>query len=125
MYRVSPFTYFVEGLLTTAVGRAPIECGPEEYLILQPPGAMTCGEFLGPYASAAGGYLVDESATSDCSYCSLSSTDQFLATFEFKYDHRWRDFGILWAYIVVHVVFAVFIYWLVRVVSDLTSMFPI
>ena len=119
MYRVSPFTYFVEGLVTTAVGRTPIECAEEEYLRIQPPSGQTCGQYLDPYAQATGGYLTNPDATSNCSYCSISSTDQFLEQFDYSFTHRWRDFGLIWVYIVVHVVAAIFLYWLVRVVSTI------
>lgn len=32
-----------------------------------------------------------------------------------SYSNRWRDFGILFAYIIFNIFMAVFLYWLVRV----------
>jgi len=45
----------------------------------------------------------------------LSSTNQFLAQVSSNYALRWRNFGILWAFIIFNGFAAVFLYWLVRV----------
>jgi ABC-type multidrug transport system permease subunit len=65
--------------------------------------------------SGFGGYLTDSSATTNCSYCSFASTNQFLAGVSSSYSHRWRNFGILWVFIIFNAIMAVFLYWLVRV----------
>ncbi len=70
-----------------------------------------------PYISAAGGYLTNPNATSDCSFCSISSTNTFLAAFNIYYKTRWRDFGLMWVYIIFNVFAALGLYWLARVVS--------
>lgn len=118
MYRVSPFTYFVEGILGTAVSNAPIECSSTEFQVFNPPNGQTCGEYMAPYQSFAGGYLVNDAATSDCQFCQASETNVFLSQFGIEYSHRWRDFGILWVFIIVNVIGAIGLYWLARVVSD-------
>ena len=117
MYRVSPFTYFVEGILSTAVANTPVVCGTDELQRFQPPAGETCGSYMQAYQSFAGGYLVDESATSNCEFCQLSDTNVFLANFGIKYSNRWRDFGLIWVYIIVNVAAAIGLYWLARVVS--------
>ena len=117
MYRVSPFTYFVEGILGTAVANTPVVCGSDEYQVFSPPSGQTCGNYMAPYISAAGGYLLDETATSNCQYCQLSDTNVFLTSFGIKYSNKWRDFGLLWVFIFFNVFAAVGLYWLARVVS--------
>ena len=125
MYRVSPFTYLVEGILTVAVANTPVICGPEEYVHVQPsPSGSSCYDYLGPYLSLAGGYLQNPNATSDCAFCSIDSTNTFLGEFALNYDNRWRDFGIMWVYVVVNVLAAVAFYWLIRVVSEPTLIRP-
>ncbi|KIJ14545.1 hypothetical protein PAXINDRAFT_169702, partial [Paxillus involutus ATCC 200175] len=42
MYRVSPFTYLIEGLLGQAIGHQPINCSSTELVTVQPPSGMTC-----------------------------------------------------------------------------------
>jgi ABC-type multidrug transport system permease subunit len=53
--------------------------------------------------------------TSDCSFCSVSKTDTFLAAMGSNSEDTWRDFGLLWVYIAFNIAGAEFIYWLVRV----------
>lgn len=43
------------------------------------------------------------------------STNTFLSQFKMSYSNRWRDFGILFAYIIFNVCMAIFLYWLIRV----------
>ena len=108
--------YFVEGMLGTAVANAPVECGEEELVrVITPQG--TCGQYLEDYISGAGGYIVNPDSTSECQFCALSSTNAFLENFSIKYANRWRDFGIIWVYIVVNAAAAFGLYWLARVVS--------
>ncbi|WWC67761.1 uncharacterized protein I206_101673 [Kwoniella pini CBS 10737] len=115
MYRVSPFTYLVEGMLSVAVANTEIICAANEFLKFTPTAGNTCGQYMEDYISTAGGYLLDPNATSECSFCSTRSTNTFLSGFGLSYTHRWRDFGIMFAYIFFNIVAAVGIYWLARV----------
>lgn len=115
MYRVSPFTYLVSGMLSTAVANTDIVCADIEYLHFQPPSSQTCDQYMAPYISAVGGYLQNPSATRDCSFCTAHDTNMFLASVNSYYDQRWRNFGLLWVYIGFNVVAALFFYWLLRV----------
>ncbi|KAE8348673.1 ABC-2 type transporter-domain-containing protein [Aspergillus coremiiformis] len=115
MYRVSPFTYLISGMLSTGVGRTKAICESIEFLHLTPPPNTTCGTYMSDYISRAGGYLEDNNATGSCSFCQISSTDTFLAQVSSYYEDRWRNFGIMWAFIVFNIAAAVFIYWLARV----------
>jgi len=113
MYRLSPYTYLVEGLLGQAIGRQEINCSDVEFVQLTPPSGMSCGEYLDPYMSAAGGYVSDPSATGSCNFCSMRTTDQFMFNaFNIRYENHWRNFGLM-------VVFTAFnimcIFWLTYV----------
>ena len=91
-------------LLPTVVGRQRIICDPLEYNILQPPTGMSCSEYMGPYIQAVGGYLLNPSANSSCTYCAGDTTDRYLSqTHNIFYDHHWRDLGFLIIYIVFNV----------------------
>ncbi|PPQ81326.1 hypothetical protein CVT25_015082 [Psilocybe cyanescens] len=99
MYHLSPFTYLIEGLLGQAIGHQDINCSPIEFVRVDPPSGQTCGAFMAPYISAAGGYLANPDATSACEFCSMRTTDQFLGTaFNIFYKNHWRDFGIFIAF---------------------------
>ncbi|KAL5362246.1 ABC-2 type transporter-domain-containing protein [Aspergillus floccosus] len=115
MYRVSPFTYMVQGMMTTAVANTDVVCAANELLHFPPPTGQTCGQFLQDYIDAAGGYLQDSNATNICTYCTIGKTNLYLAGVNAFYDQRWRNFGIFIVYIVVNIIGALFMYWLARV----------
>ncbi|ORX90944.1 putative ABC transporter [Basidiobolus meristosporus CBS 931.73] len=115
MYRVSPFTYLVSAMLSTGVSGTRAVCEAVEYLHFKPPSNMTCGQYMSTYTSFAGGYLLDPNATDSCSFCTISSTDTFLASVSSYYKDAWRNFGLMWVYIIFNIFAAVFIYWLARV----------
>ncbi|KAI0028777.1 AtrD, ABC-transporter [Vararia minispora EC-137] len=115
MYRVSPFTYLVEGMLSVAIANAPATCSATELSIFDPPAGQTCGQYMQTYMSTAGGLLSNPNATSACSFCPVTNTNTFLSQIFSYYGHRWRDFGILWVYIIFNAGAALFFYWLARV----------
>ncbi|KAI9651547.1 MAG: hypothetical protein M1831_000763 [Alyxoria varia] len=119
MYRVSPFTYLVSVMLSTAVANTSVICASNEFVHFQParPGQQTCAEYLDPYISQAGGYLTAASrdSTTSCEFCALDDTNVFLNQLSIDYSTRWRDFGIMWVYIGVNILLALGLYWLVRV----------
>ncbi|KAK0203605.1 pleiotropic drug resistance ABC transporter [Desarmillaria ectypa] len=104
MYRVSPYTYLIEGLLGQALGRQQITCSSVELVTIHPPSGQTCGEYLNPYISANGGYLTNADATNECSFCSTATTDEFLGrNFNIFYAHRWRNVGLLCVFIAFNI----------------------
>ncbi|GAA5895664.1 hypothetical protein JCM6882_000364 [Rhodosporidiobolus microsporus] len=113
MYRVGPFTYLAEGLLSAAVGNTEVRCSSSEYLRF-PPATGTCGEYLSSYMSAAGGYLLDENATDECQFCSIQYTNVFLNSVSYSYNNRWRDFGLMWVYIIFNIFAALGLYYWAR-----------
>jgi ATP-binding cassette, subfamily G (WHITE), member 2, PDR len=114
MYHISPFTYMVSGMLSTAVANTVVECAPNEFLRFDPPNGTTCGEYMATWIFAAGGKLTNPEATSACNFCSISDTNKFLEMVKSNYADRWRNFGILWAYIIFNIFGALALYWLVR-----------
>ncbi|KAL2262783.1 hypothetical protein VTK26DRAFT_77 [Humicola hyalothermophila] len=115
MYRVSPFTYLVSAMLSTAVANTSVQCAANEFIKFAPPDGTTCGDYLSAYISSVGGYLKDELETKTCEFCAVSDTNTFLASVNSDYADRWRNFGILFAYIVFNIFAALALYWLVRV----------
>ena len=116
MYRVSPFTYLVSGMLSTAVANTEVVCAANEFLKFSPPSGRSCGAYMADYIGAYGGYLSNPQATTGmCEFCQIRETNVYLASVNSVYADRWRNFGIMWVYIVVNVGIAVGLYWLVRV----------
>jgi ATP-binding cassette, subfamily G (WHITE), member 2, PDR len=114
MYRVNPFTYIVEALVATCLADAPVYCKGNELVQFEAPYGLTCGEYVEDYVSSAGGYLVDNN-TSSCRFCPISDSNTFLEATGLDFDHRWRNFGLAWAYCVFNIFAAVGLYWLMRV----------
>ncbi|KAF1971594.1 opaque-specific ABC transporter CDR3, partial [Bimuria novae-zelandiae CBS 107.79] len=115
MYRADPFTYLVSSFMSTALGQAPAHCSLDEFQTFSPPSDQTCGQYMQEYINGVGGYLQDPQAIDTCNFCQLSSTDQFLQRISATWDNRWRDFGLLWVYVVFNVAAAAALYWLCRV----------
>ncbi|GME70519.1 unnamed protein product [Ambrosiozyma monospora] len=112
MYRLSPFTYWVAGILSAGIGDTKVHCAEKEFVRIQPPEGQTCGEYMQPYIGSVGGYLRDGAA---CDYCSISDTNIYLKSLHIAYDERWRNWGILFCYIAFDYFMVFFIYWLKRV----------
>lgn len=95
MYHVSPATYLLGGIMSTAVANSGVTCAPHEILHMAPPRNMTCQDYLSAFTEAAGGLVLNPGARSVCEYCPLATTNEFLARFGISYGTRWRDFGLV------------------------------
>ncbi|KAI1075018.1 ABC-2 type transporter-domain-containing protein [Whalleya microplaca] len=115
MYRVSPFTYIISAMLSNGVANHEVHCADIELLILQPPAGQTCGDYLGPFTQLAGGAIYNPEATSGCEFCPVVNSNTFLESVDIYYEDRWRNLGLVWAYIVFNFGAALFCYWLARV----------
>lgn len=115
MYRCSPFTYFIQGMLSTGLANTNAECSKAEFLHFKPNEGQSCGEYMSDYIKQAGGYLVDEKASSECQFCPMASTNDFLASVNSFYDERWRNWGIFICFIAINIILTIFFYWLARV----------
>ncbi|EKM53332.1 uncharacterized protein PHACADRAFT_259626 [Phanerochaete carnosa HHB-10118-sp] len=108
MYRLSPYTYLIEGLVGQAFGRQTVNCADVELVQVNPPSGKTCGAYLDPFISNAGGYITNPDASEACLYCSFRTTDQFLLnSFNIEWGHRWRNFGFMFAFIAFNI-FAIY-----------------
>ncbi|CDH14452.1 probable Pleiotropic ABC efflux transporter of multiple drugs [Zygosaccharomyces bailii ISA1307] len=116
MYRVSPLTYFISGVLATGLANVPITCSSYEYVVFAPPRGQTCGQYMSSYIKSKGtGYLADSSATEKCEFCQFSKTNDYLKELSSSYSDRWRNYGIFICYIAFNYIAAVLLYWLARV----------
>lgn len=115
MYRVSPFTYWISSLVSTMLHGRRVDCSSTETSIFSPPAGQTCQQYLAPYLQTAPGTLQNPNDTRDCRYCSLSTADQLLAPSGVVWSERWRNFGIVWAYVIFNIFVAVLTYYLFRV----------
>ncbi|GLA68791.1 hypothetical protein AtubIFM55763_006990 [Aspergillus tubingensis] len=111
MYRVSPFTYFVAGVASTQLHGVTVNCSSAEMAVFDPPSGQTCVEYLGDYLKTVPGRLMNPDAMTSCEYCPYSVADQFLAEREYRFDRRWMDFGVGWAFVGFNLGVAVLVYY--------------
>ena len=115
MYRLSPYTYLVDGLLGVGLSNTFVQCTEKEFLKFEPVSGETCGKYMSTYISQFGGYLKDPNATTGCQFCVIRDTNTFLTSISSNYGNRWRNFGILFAFVGANVGAAVLLYYLARV----------
>ncbi|KAG4432132.1 hypothetical protein IFR05_012387 [Cadophora sp. M221] len=115
MYRVNPFTYWISGIAATLLHSREVECSSSEMSVFSSPVGQTCGEYLNSYLENAPGYLLNPNSTEACQYCSIRNGDIYLAGPKIYWNERWRNFGILWAFIVFNFFLAIVLYYVFRV----------
>jgi ATP-binding cassette subfamily G (WHITE) protein 2 (PDR) len=86
-------------MLSIGIANTKIHCADNEFVNFNPPSGQTCGDYMRPWINKAGGYLQNPSATNQCAFCTYDDTNVFLSQVGSSYSHVWRDFGILWAFI--------------------------
>jgi ABC-type multidrug transport system permease subunit len=92
-----------------------VTCAERETSIFDPPSGQTCGQYLAPLASQAAGTLQNPEAMEACRYCPFQVADQYLAGSRIYWGDRWRNYGIMWAFICFNIFIAVLVYYLFRV----------
>jgi ABC-2 type transporter len=99
LYQLNPFTRLISGMVVTELHDRPVTCSEPELNRFNAPPGQSCGDYMAPFFAAGGsGYLVDN-ATSACAYCAYKVGDQFYLPLGFLFENRWRDLGILAAFI--------------------------
>ena len=99
LYQLDPFTRLIGGMVVTELHDRPVMCKPSELNPFSAPAGQNCGDYMKPFFDAGGaGYIVNN-ATSACQYCAYKVGDQFYTSLELDFDNRWRDLGILLAFI--------------------------
>lgn len=111
-YYVSPFTYLVSAMMSTATHGVPVRCAEAEINIFNPPAGMTCGEYAGQFAQAALAAIYNPDDAEQCRFCRFAVADAYLAALNMSYGDRWRDFGYLCAFTAFNTVLFFAVYYL-------------
>ncbi|SCW04561.1 LAFE_0H16270g1_1 [Lachancea fermentati] len=115
MWKLSPYTYFVQNLVGLMLHDKPVICRANELSYLDPPEGQTCGTYLASYLETATGYVSNPDATSNCGYCVYRVGDEYLTKIGAKFSYIWRNFGFFWAYIGFNICAMVLMYYVVHV----------
>ncbi|QLL34017.1 hypothetical protein HG536_0F03420 [Torulaspora globosa] len=99
MYRVSPYTYFVDTFVSLLLHDRPVICDTDELVPTSPSDGQTCGEFLKAFVEEYGGAIKNPSSRTVCAYCPYKVGDDFLRQQHMSFDNRWRNFGVQCAFI--------------------------
>ncbi|KAF2657896.1 hypothetical protein K491DRAFT_653925 [Lophiostoma macrostomum CBS 122681] len=99
MYWVTPFKYLLEGFLGLLLDGVPIECDTTELAKFSAPPGQDCQTYAGSFAAQTGGYVRTQPDGS-CGFCQYSDGTAFAASFNVFPKNVWRDFGIMWVYII-------------------------
>ncbi|ANB15927.1 ATP-binding cassette transporter SNQ2 [Sugiyamaella lignohabitans] len=118
LYRVSPLSYFVQAYSIAFFHELPVVCKPQEYTVFSTIAGKTCQEYAGPFIAANGGYLANPDSTSTCQYCQFAVGDEFMhANLSTGIGDKWRNVGIIFAYILFNIAGAQLCYFIFRVVK--------
>ncbi|SMQ53521.1 unnamed protein product [Zymoseptoria tritici ST99CH_3D7] len=99
LYELNPLTRLISGLVSNELHDRVVNCQPFEFNTFTAPEGQTCGEYMSDFFAMGGpGYIADNS-TSNCQYCAYRIGDQFYEPLGISFSTRWRDFGILTAFI--------------------------
>lgn len=116
LYHLTPFTYLIEGMTVNVIHGLPIVCTSIELNSFSAPPGTTCTDYMAPFFAAGGfGYLQTGADTTNCGYCRYADGDQFLMSLGMSYSHRWRDFGLMWAYILFNAFLTCALFYIFRV----------
>ncbi|KAL4733959.1 ABC-2 type transporter-domain-containing protein [Aspergillus similis] len=101
MYYITPFTYWIGGVLTSVLRGVPVICDEDELTVFQSPPNITCSDYAGPWLAKKGvGYLSNPDGSGDCGYCEYSYGDDYLSTIGLDSSKIWPYFGIFVAFVV-------------------------
>lgn len=86
-------------MVVTELHGRTVECKASELQHFTSPIGQSCGEYMSNFFESGGaGYIVNN-ATNACQYCAYKVGDQFYTALGLNFDNRWRDLGILMAFI--------------------------
>eukprot|EP00026_Physarum_polycephalum_P000517 Phypoly_transcript_00518.p1 GENE.Phypoly_transcript_00518~~Phypoly_transcript_00518.p1 ORF type:complete len:1364 (+),score=213.76 Phypoly_transcript_00518:489-4580(+) len=100
MYKIDPYHYFLEGVLTDILEHVQVNCKATEVISFKlNPAFANCEEYLKDFFTYAPGHLQNPNSTDVCQYCEFSKGSEFYEQFNWSYSHRWRNYGFMWCYI--------------------------
>ncbi|GKZ38311.1 hypothetical protein AbraIFM66950_010441 [Aspergillus brasiliensis] len=103
MYYLTPFTYWIGGVLTSVLRGMPVHCDASELTIFESPTNMTCGEYADPWITQKGvGYLSNPDDYGHCGYCKYTYGDDYLSEIGLDSSKIWPYFGIFTAFVITN-----------------------
>ncbi|KAI0830812.1 ABC-2 type transporter-domain-containing protein [Trametes gibbosa] len=98
LYQLSPYTRIMSAMLSTELHGLEITCKADEFIPFNPPSGQTCQQWANEFVTGFGGYLDNPNDMTSCRYCQYEVGDQFFLPLNIRYENRWRDVWILFAF---------------------------
>lgn len=120
MFPLSPFTWLIECILGSALHDVPVRCAEAEFNTLTPPPGQTCAQYLQNFVTTLSGTNLgtgyyQDGPNGSCQYCQFRVGDDYLATIQMNANNRFRDLGIICAYIIFNVALCFALFYFFRV----------
>jgi len=107
LYYLDPFTRVMSAMVSTELHGLKIECKSDEFSVFDPPAGQTCSAWANEFVSAFGGYLDNANDTTACRYCPYAVGEDFFVPLNIRYDNRWRDAFVLFAFFIFNFILVV------------------
>ncbi|KAJ7109815.1 ABC-2 type transporter-domain-containing protein [Mycena epipterygia] len=107
LYELVPYTRSIAAMVSTELHGLVIRCKSDEFSHFDPPSGQTCYQWANDFVHAAGGYLDNNNATTDCRYCTYAVGDEFYTPLGISFSKRWRDTFIFLAYVGFNIILTV------------------
>lgn len=115
MDALSPYKYFLEGMIGGVLHDAPITCEKFEIHYVDPPPNYSCGEYFSSFLNSSGhGIVYNPEAYSSCQYCPYKNADELMVGFGYHYNHKWRNFCIMIGYTAFNLGAAIALYYIIH-----------
>ncbi|KAJ5730247.1 uncharacterized protein N7483_004755 [Penicillium malachiteum] len=122
MYRASPVTYLMGGMIKAALADTALNCVSIDLLHIPlhsgSDSTLSCGSYLNSYVQSMGGRILNPNTTAgmseNCVFCDVTDANTTLKGMSMDVHTRWRDLGIFVVYVVVNVAGIFFFYWISR-----------
>ncbi|WFD29917.1 hypothetical protein MSPP1_000931 [Malassezia sp. CBS 17886] len=121
MFRLSPFTWIIEGMLGNAIFDKPVRCTDVELNSIVPPSGMSCEQYLKNFSSTLaqpavpGAGYYEPAPDGTCSFCAMREGEDYMDSILLDSSRRFRDLGFLVAYIAFNFFLYFALYYLFRI----------
>jgi ATP-binding cassette subfamily G (WHITE) protein 2 (SNQ2) len=114
LYWLDPIRWFFGGHVEDTLHNVPVVCSDTDLTYFDPPPGLSCESYAANFLETATGYLTNPNATSNCGYCVYTTGDDYAATMDYSYNHRWRDLGLCIVFCFTNTCLIFFVTWYKR-----------
>ncbi|KAG8628110.1 hypothetical protein KVT40_003983 [Elsinoe batatas] len=99
LYQLNPLTRLIGGMVVTELHDRSVVCTETEFNRFMAPMGQMCGEYMRAFFERGGAGYLQNNMTDACAYCAYKLGDQFYQPLGYEFGNRWRDLGILIAFV--------------------------